>query len=168
VVGDKLYFYYSGWSGVGPKGPSTYAGGATGVAMLRRDGFASMNADEKGGTLTTRPLTFTGKHLFVNVAAPKGLLKAEALDEQGRVIAPFTAENCLGYTGDTTRQQLTWKGADDLNRLAGQKVRFRFTLRSGQLYAFWVTPDPAGASYGYLGAGGPGFDGLVDRPVTAH
>jgi hypothetical protein len=162
VVGDKLYFYYSGWSGIGPKGPSTYAGGATGVAMLRRDGFASMNADEQGGTLTTRPLTFTGKHLFVNVDAPQGELKAEVLDEQGQVIAPFSAENCVAFTGDSTRQPLHWKGAEDLSQLAGQKVRFRFTLRRGQLYAFWVSPDLSGASHGYLGAGSPGMDGLVD------
>jgi hypothetical protein len=163
-VGDKLYFYYSGWSGVGPKGPSTYAGGSTGVAMLRRDGFASMDADEHGGTLTTRPIIFSGRCLFVNGCAPQGELRAEVLDERGNVIAPFTLENCQPFTGDSTRQRITWKGADDLSQLAGKKVRLRFSLRRGQLYAFWVTPDPAGASYGYLGAGGPGFEGLVDRP----
>ena len=40
VVNDQLWFYYSGWSGVGPKGSTTYAGASTGVAFLRRDGFA--------------------------------------------------------------------------------------------------------------------------------
>jgi hypothetical protein len=162
VVGNQLYFYYSGWSGVGSKGPTTYGGGATGVAMLRRDGFASMNADAKGGTLTTRPVTFKGKYLFVNVDAPKGELKAEVLDEQGNVIAPFTTENCHTFSGNQTCQRITWRGADDLGALAGKKVRFRFTLRDGQIYAFWVSPDLSGASHGYVGAGGPGFDGLVD------
>ena len=162
VVDDKLYFYYSGWSGVGPKGPTTYAGGSTGVAMLRRDGFASLDADEKGGKLTTWPVTFKGKYLFVNVDAPNGALKTEILDEQGKVIAPYTAENSVVFKGDKTRQQLTWKGATDLSQVAGKKVRFRFSLTNGQLYSFWVSPDFSGASYGYVGAGGPGFDGLVD------
>ena len=164
VVADKLYFYYSGWSGAGPKGPSTYAGGATGVAILRRDGFASMDAGEKTGTLTTRPLTFKGKHLFVNLDAPKGELRAEVLDEAGRVIAPFTADNCVPVTGDSTRQRVTWKGADDLAALSGKPVTLRFHLTRGQLYAFWVTPDPKGASFGYVAAGGPEFSGPLDVP----
>jgi len=162
VVDDKLYFYYSGWSGIGPKGPSTYAGGSTGVAMLRRDGFASMDGDAKGGTLTTRLVTFKGKHLFVNVDAPMGELRAEVLDEGGNVITPFSADRCIPFTGDATCRKMTWNGADDLGELAGRKVRFRFTLHGGALYAFWVSPDLSGASYGYVGAGGPAFDGLVD------
>lgn len=162
VVNDKLYFYYSGWSGIGPKGPTTYAGGSTGVAMLRRDGFVSLNAGSSAGTVTTRPIIFKGKHLFVNVDVPQGDLRAEVLDEQGKAIAPFDKQHSIALCADTTRQRLTWKGADDLGSLAGKTVRFRFTLRSGKLYAFWVSPDLSGASYGYIGAGGPGFDGLID------
>ena len=80
-----------------PAGRSLYAGGATGVAILRRDGFASMDAGEEAGTLTTRPLTFRGKYLFVNADAPQGELRAEVLDETGRPIAPTrwpTASRC--------------------------------------------------------------------------
>ena len=163
VVEDLLYFFYSGWSGVGSKGPSTYAGGATGVAMLRRDGFASMDADATGGTLTTRPVTFTGQHLFVNAAVSQGALQAEVLDEQGQVIAPFTVENSVAFSGDKTRQRLTWQGADNLHQLVGRQVRFRFTLRNGQLYAFWVSQSETGASHGYVAAGGPGLTGVVDN-----
>jgi len=64
--------------------------------------------------------------------------------------------------GDSTRQRVAWKGADDLSRLAGRPVRFRFHLTDGELYAFWVSPDPAGASNGYVAAGGPGFTGPTD------
>jgi hypothetical protein len=162
VVNDQLYFYYSGWSGVGPKGPTTYAGGATGVVMLRRDGFASMNSGAEVGALTTRLVTFKGKNLFVNVDAPAGELRAEVLDESGRAIPPFDSEHCQVLTADSTRRRMTWEGAADLGALSGRPVRFRFTLRNGALYSFWVSPDLTGASYGYLGAGGPGFDGLVD------
>jgi len=41
-------------------------------------------------------------------------------------------------------------------------VRFRFHLRNGALYAFWVSPDKSGASRGYVAAGGPGFTGPTD------
>ena len=93
VVGDRLFFYYSAFSGVAPDGQKHfYAGGSTHVAFLRRDGFASMDTDASGGVLTTRPVTFQGTHLFVNAAAAKGELRAEILDEKGAVIAPFTVE----------------------------------------------------------------------------
>jgi hypothetical protein len=44
-------------------------------------------------------------------------------------------------------------------------VKFRFHVAGGSLYAFWVTPDENGASYGYVGAGGPAFGGVRDYPT---
>ena len=66
VVRDKLYFYCSGRSGTPVNRDS---GGSMGLAVLRRDGFASMRAGNAGGALTTRPLRFNGSQLFVNAAA---------------------------------------------------------------------------------------------------
>lgn len=162
VVGDKLYFFYGGWSGTGPSGPGVYAGGAVGLAFLRRDGFASMDAGSSAGSLTTRAVTFKGKYLFVNLDAPKGDLRAEVLDEQGKVIEPFSSKNSQAAAVDETKHQMTWKGSGDLSALAGRKVKFRFQLTNGQLYSFWVTPDAKGASFGYVAAGGPGLAGAVD------
>jgi hypothetical protein len=163
VVGDRLYFYYGGWSGKSPVlGGDIYADGATGVAFLRRDGFASMDAGAQPGTLTTRPLTFRGRYPFVNVDARAGTLRAEILDQAGRPLAPFTLENCQPVKVDRTRQPLQWRGAADLSRVAGQPVRFRFQLTNGRLYAFWVSPERSGASHGYVAAGGPEFTGPVD------
>src|SRR5205823_2559555 len=85
IVGDQLYFYHSG---------RTAGLEQTGVSFLRRDGFASMEAATTPGTLTTRPLKFSGRHLFVNVATPRGELRAELLDEHGDVIEPFTSARC--------------------------------------------------------------------------
>ena len=152
VVGDLLYFYCSGRG----------QGHVTSLAILRRDGFTSLDAGADGGTLTTRPVKFTGKHLFVNVTAPEGELRAEILGEEGQAIAPFTQANCTAVTGDKTRVAVTWKDAGDLGALAGKPVRFRFHLKNGQLYAFWVSPTQAGASNGYIAAGGPGLKGLTD------
>jgi hypothetical protein len=162
VVGDYLYFYYSAYSGEAPTGPDLYAGAATGVAFLRRAGFASMDANASGGTLTTRPVRFGGSHLFVNADVPDGELRAEVLDVDGKVVAPFSLKNSVPLTANTTRQSLRWQGADDLRKIAGQVVRLRFHLKNGQLFSFWVSPDKAGHSQGYVAAGGPEFKGPVD------
>ncbi|MCX6621646.1 MAG: glycosyl hydrolase family 32 [Acidobacteria bacterium] len=160
VVGDRLYFYVSGNSGV--KGTMTSGLSQTGLATLRRDGFASMESSEQEGTLTTRPVRFQGKRLFVNVAARSGELRVEVLDREGNVIAPLSRDKCDPVRTDTTIGEVRWKGAADLSALAGKPVRFRFFLKRGALYAFWVSPDSSGASHGYVAAGGPGFTGSVD------
>jgi hypothetical protein len=155
VVGDQLYIYYSARAGV--QGTKDSGVCATGVAMLRRDGFASMDAADAEGTLTTRPLQFSGKYLFVNLEAKQGELRVEAIDEHGQPIAPFTKENCDAIRADSTRQRIAWKGTDDLSTLAGKPVAFRFHLKQGQLYSFWVSDHTSGASHGYVAAGGPGL-----------
>ncbi len=153
VVGDKLHFYCSGRSG---STENREAGGSTGLATLRRDGFASLDAGDVAASLTTRLVTFTGKHLFVNVDAPKGELRAEVIDERGTTIAPFTQADCLVVSIDSTRKLIAWKQNDDLTPFVGKPVRFRFTLKSGRLFSFWVSPDRSGNSRGYVAAGGPG------------
>jgi hypothetical protein len=159
VVGDQLYFYVSGRAGV--KGSPASGVSATGLAVLRRDGFASMGAGDGERSLLTRPVTFRGKHLFVNVAAGGGELRAEVLDRDGQVIPGLTRDQCVPVRVDSTRAAVTWQGAD-LARLPGQAVRFRFSLRNAELYAFWVSPEGTGASHGYVAAGGPGLTGLTD------
>ena len=159
IVGDKLYFYVSGrlrteefWDGRA----------STGLAVLRRDGFASMDAGEGPAALTTRPMRFSGGHLFVNVDAPGGELRAEVLGADGKPLPAFSRDTCVPVRADSTIQPVTWKGAADLSALAGKPVRFRFHLTAGRLYAFWVSPEPTGASHGYVAAGGPGFTGPTD------
>jgi len=165
VVGDRLWFYVSGRAGKGfPGSQHVDSGASTGLAMLRRDGFASMDAGAEPASLTTRPLRFRGKHLFVNVNAPQGQLLVEVLDEQGRAIVPLDRKHCRPVRGNCTRQAVTWEGADDLATIAGKTLRLRFHLTHGSLYSFWVTPDPAGASFGYVAGGGPGFDRPMDLP----
>ncbi|HOW71367.1 MAG TPA: glycosyl hydrolase family 32 [Phycisphaerae bacterium] len=165
IVGDTLYFYVSGRAGV--LGSPTSGVCTTGLATLRRDGFASMDAGSSGGFLRTRPVRFTGKHLFINADASEGGLYGEVLDKDGQVIAPFSRENCRRMQADATLQRVEWKGADDLSRVAGRPVRFRFHVKNGRLFAFWVSPDASGASHGYVAAGGPGFTGPTDTLGSA-
>jgi hypothetical protein len=148
VVGDKLYFYFSG------RGRSW----ETGLGILRRDGFTSMDADASEGALTTRSVSFKGKYLFVNVDVPDGELRCEVVGGG----PAYSKENCVPITGDTTIQRVTWKGADDLAPMSGKPVQIKFYLKKGSLYSFWVSPDESGASYGYIAGGGPGYTSHVD------
>lgn len=165
VLGDKLCFYVSGRAAVRT---SAVAGvWNTGLATLRRDGFASMGAGDLEGTLTTRPVRFSGKHLFVNANTAAGELRVEILDESGKVAWPFTRANCTPVRTDRTLEEVRWEGAKDLSALAGKAVKFRFHVRKGRLYAFWVSPSRTGASHGYVAAGGPGFTGPTDTVGSA-
>ncbi len=165
VVGDRLFFYVSGRAGV----PGTSKSGvcSTGLAVIRRDGFASMDAGKPGGTLTTRPIRFKGKHLFLNVDAEGGELRVEALNRDGRIISPFSSERCIPIDSDRTFQPVHWERADDLSPLVGRVVKLRFRLVKGRLFAFWVSPDASGASYGYVAAGGPGYNSNLDDAGTS-
>jgi hypothetical protein len=157
IVGDRLFFYVSGRTS-SPEAPTRHTC-TTGLATLRRDGFASMDADSTG-TLTTRPLRFKGRYLFVNGDMSRGELRVECLDGRGNVLHSYTNGDCLPLRANRTQLHVRWKKGQDLSSLAGRPVRFRFHLTRGSLFAFWVSPDASGASYGYVAAGGPGFTGI--------
>jgi hypothetical protein len=169
IAGDRLHFYVSGRQGI----PGTSLPGvcSTGLATLRRDGFASLSDEWPAGiaravsatpgTLTTRPVRFSGGHLFIN-ADIKGAITAEVLDASGRVIDGFSIERSVPVTGNGTRLALTWTGGATIAKLAGTPVRFRFQLKQARLYSFWVSRSARGESSGYVAAGGPGFSGETD------
>ena len=154
VFRDKLRFYYGAWSGIStprntppPVEAAMYAGGATGFAELRRDGFASMHADTTA-SLTTRLLRTSGKYLFVNASA-KGL-RAEILDPSGQVLADCSAEDSLEFAGNSCCARLRWKRRETL---PSGDFKIRFFLTCGDLYSFWTTDHPDGRSGGFLAAG---------------
>ncbi|NUM56302.1 MAG: hypothetical protein HUU46_21905 [Candidatus Hydrogenedentes bacterium] len=171
VVGDKLYFYVSGRKGV--QGSPSSGVCSTGLATLRRDGFASMDAIDGEGTLTTRPVKFSGKHLFINADASQGEIRVDILptifvggrlrtDNPMDPIEGFDATSCTPINTNLTRASVTWKSGQDLSSLANTPVQFRFHLKNARLYSFCVTDDPNGASNGYVAAGGPGLTGSQD------
>ena len=175
VMEDYLYFYVSGRyftngnrsvpnNGTGPG--EAFQTCQTGLAILRRDGFASLDAIT-GSTaqVTTRPLVWTasGKYFFVNFVGRS--LRVGVVDARtGRPIEPFTLENSIRLSNDTTRAQMHWKGEGvaGLTNLAGQRVQFVFQWDDGSLYSFWVSASECGESRGHLVGGGPGIGGGVD------
>ncbi len=160
VVGDELWFYYSAYAGdpsrinVPWSANGMYSNAALGLAKLRRDGFASMQAHFPDATLTTRPLIFTGKHLFINANTAGSMLKVECLGEDNKAVEGFSMNCCQGYRGNSTCAEITWADAD-IGSLAGRPVKLRFQMDRGDLYSFWISKSKDGESGGFHGAGNP-------------
>ncbi len=170
VVGDELWFYYTGFAGDPARKHEKsaakngmYANASMGIARLRRDGFASMDSDATGGTLTTRPIRFSqGDRLFLNLkSAPEGTCAVEVLDATGKALQkPLTSRILKGV--DSTCVEVTWRGdAAALANLKNKPIRLRFKTKDAALYAFWFS-DASGASRGYLAGGSPGHATLRD------
>ncbi|MBT6148075.1 MAG: glycosyl hydrolase family 32 [Gemmatimonadetes bacterium] len=168
VRGDELLFYYTGFRGDPTRTSEKetwdcgmYSHASTGLATLRRDGFASLDATATMGTVITRPVTFGGSYIFVNADCSDGEMRVEVLDEAGKVLDGFGAEACYPIRTDTCKYRVAWRETADLADLCGQPVRFRFQIRNGSLYSFWVSAKETGESGGFLAAGSP-ESGLVD------
>ena len=139
IRGDEFWFYYTGIkhyafvaSGNEPGYDDYYPDkGAVCLAVLRRDGFMSLDAGKESGTLLTKPFVLSGTKLQVNVDATDGQLDANVLDGSGQTLA--TAAPVIG---DEPRAVLQWTFGD-LHRLQGKTVSLRFTVRNAQLYSFW-------------------------------
>lgn len=152
IVNDKLYFYLSGRR-FNQSGREITT---TGLATLRRDGFASMQT-QASGTLTTSILKFKGEYFFVN-AKVNGNLKVEVLDEKGIIVSGYSKDDCIAFTGDNTKAAVKWKNNQTLKSLAEKKIKLKFYLENGELYSFWISPTADGKSGGYTGGGGAGFN----------
>lgn len=163
VSPDELAFPVAGFSGESPAmGQHLYGGASTGLALLRRDGFASLHANGTRQFMLTRKLRFdSGRYLFINANALTGFVRAQVEDEEGKPIPGFTMEDCAPFVSDCTKAQLRFRGGD-LSALRGRAVRLRFELLSSDLYAFWVSERETGESGGYVAAGGSAYPGPRD------
>ncbi len=104
----------------------------------RLDGFVSLDAGEEKGTILTRPLTFSGGQLELNVKA-KGVVRVALLDEQHNPLPGYRLEDCEPIRNDSVRYIVTWKGRSDLSAHAGKTVRVQFELHDAKLFAFQFT-----------------------------
>ncbi|MBE7171624.1 MAG: glycosyl hydrolase family 32 [Williamsia sp.] len=167
IVGDRLHFYYTAFQGnEANKNPiahfnGMYANASMGLAVLRRDGFASMETEAEG-ILLTRPVKFTGKYLFLNLDAALGRVYAEVCGKDGKPLPGYSRQDCIPVSADNTRQAVSWKAGNSLDKFAGTPVRFKFYLTHARLYAFWVSKSLEGKSNGATAAGGPGLNGYWD------
>ncbi|GAA0925493.1 hypothetical protein GCM10009557_92840 [Virgisporangium ochraceum] len=88
------------------------------------------NAGDEAGTVTTRPITFTGGTLHLNaVVRAGGSIRVEVLGTAFGLSNPVT--------GDQLDAAASWTGGS-LSTLAGQQLRLRFHLDDADLYSYWI------------------------------
>ena len=137
IKDDELWFYYVGQNIDGSKGTWRQK---SGLAILRRDGFASLNAGEEAGVVITRPLVFEGDgKLFINADVfPNGHVRASVVAEDGSPIDGFGEDECRAVCTDSTRSRVAWSSHETLAGLKDRYVRLAFHLTNAKLYSFWV------------------------------
>jgi hypothetical protein len=107
---------------------------------LRIDGFVSLHAPLGGGELTTKPLTFTGNRLLLNISTSAGGgARVELQSPDGRPLDGFGLDDCTEIIGDDLAFPVRWRG--DLGALAGRPVRLRFVLRDADVYSYRFTTE---------------------------
>ncbi|MCA9010723.1 MAG: hypothetical protein KDB01_13320 [Planctomycetaceae bacterium] len=142
---DELWFYYTGlkyranftYLGKYPDGRTVpvpgrdHDVGAVCLAVLRRDGFISLDAGEEPGTLLTKPFVLPGSSLHINADATSGDVNVTVLDDAHQIVAVSEP-----VTGDQPRAALHWKSGG-MDNIKGKSVRLSFSLRHARLYSFW-------------------------------
>ena len=116
-----------------------WQGGSTSFRRytVRLDGFVSANAPYRGGELVTKSLTFDGSRLEINFStSAAGGLRVELQDAAGKPLPGYSIADCDVQFGDQVDRVVSWKGSQDLSRLAGKPLRLRIELKDADLYAF--------------------------------
>ena len=145
VEGDRIKLFYGGFGGTHGAGKQQTA--AVGLATLRKDGFASLDAGTSPGRVTTRLLAQARGTLRVNASLASGWLKSEVLDREDRVVPGYGLDDCIAVTGDGIDLPVAWKNQRTLPEQAGD-LRLRFVFSQGSLFSFraeapvrWVDPE---------------------------
>ena len=136
LEGDTLKVWYGGFTNVHDTALNKQRG-AIGLATLRKDGFASLDAGAVTGSIVTRPLAGCGGPLLVNyhTNSTGGWLKVEVLDANLNVISGYAQADCVALTGNSITQAVTWNAHSELPTTPST-IRLRFTLQNASLYSF--------------------------------
>jgi len=139
MVGDEIWIYYSGYGFDHelrlPDGVTDLKTGV-GLAKLRLDGFVSVDAKAKEGTLTTKPFTFQGNQLLINADAKDGRVTVEIQNAAGEPIEGFCKQDCDALKTDEIRHTVRWKGKVDVKALEGKAIKLKFYLEQAKLFSF--------------------------------
>lgn len=132
LVGDGIRLYYGG-----SDGPHTdWRRGTLCLARLGMDRFCGLrpSSGTKVGTLVTKPIICSGKHLRVSADAAEGSLRVGVLG-----VERFNLEACRRIETDVTDYSVEWKGANTLAALEGRRARFCFEMNNSKIYALSFT-----------------------------
>jgi hypothetical protein len=103
---------------------------------LRLDGFTSVTAPHSGGELITKPLTFTGTKLVLNMAtSAAGGISIELQDADGKPLPDYTLALSKPSIGNSLNHEVVWRSGKTLAALAGKAIRLRFVMRDAKIFS---------------------------------
>lgn len=138
-VGDELYIYFRG--ATRRHGPyfgqdDTDAKTSVGLAKIRVDGFASLDASFDGGEVITSPWQIDGGPLLLNAKCDYGTIRVELLGEDDQPLPGYALDDCVPVTADGVSVPVSWKDHSDLSAAVGKTSRIRFELKNARLYSY--------------------------------
>lgn len=136
--GSELWQYYLGSERYhSPFDKQSSAREAIFRVVQRLDGFVSADTPYTGGTLTTRPLVFSGNRLVLNLDTDAtGYAQVGLLDSEGQPLEGFGLDDCIYLNGDFIDAEVEWlTTGKDLSQLAGRSIQVVFRSRGTKLYS---------------------------------
>ena len=125
-----------------PEARSGWNGGETalGLAIIRPDGFVSVDARIREGVVITSPFVSVGSAAVVNIeCSGKGYFEAELSSADDDVIPGYERSAYDTFRGDAVKHVLTWRGKSELPReVLSRGAKLRFFFRNASLYSFRV------------------------------
>ncbi|MBM3901534.1 MAG: exo-alpha-sialidase [Verrucomicrobia bacterium] len=104
---------------------------------LRPDGLASLHAGYTRGECLTRPITFSGDVLELNLStSAAGFVRVEIQDDAGTPLPGFALSDCPELIGDALSRPVAWTSGARLREIAGKPVQIRFVLKDADLFSF--------------------------------
>jgi hypothetical protein len=103
---------------------------------LRTDGIASLRAPLAGGTVTTKPVVFSGGKLLLNDwTSAAGSIRVELLSESGQPLPGYGMKDGKPIIGNELAREVTWAGDRNASELVGTPVKLRFRIADADLYS---------------------------------
>ena len=108
---------------------------AIGCVRFRPDCYISLDAGNRAGRVTTKPLSASGSRLHVNVDAGDGELVISVLTENGRPVKGY--ERSQPIHGDHIAAEASFD--KPFADLAGRRIKLRFTLQHAKLFSYTIS-----------------------------
>ena len=108
---------------------------------VRLDGFVSVQAPYKGGSFTTKYMTFDAHgdctNLLLNASTSgAGVISCEIIGADGNPVPGFSMEDAVTIYADDIEIPMEWKNGNDLSALAGKPIALRFNMSDADIYSF--------------------------------
>ena len=142
---DQVSVYYTGSAQLhrpGIQQPDNKGSHHVCLGSLRKDGFVSIDANEDGGFMLTKPMTYPGGQLHINAKTNgNGFIRVAVREAQserdGEWPAGWHFDDSNPFSGDSLDHVMTWKGTESFENVPSKIVRLHFWMEDAQLFSFW-------------------------------